>query len=76
MNNCGIRYQLSRIMFNCILKWTSNAIMMRDGGNTLHSCLINSSCALKVDDIILVFCLVLFPFPSSACHTMRISFVC
>lgn len=48
-------YQLSRTMFNCILKWTRNAIMMRDDGNTLHSCLINSCCILKVDDIILVF---------------------
>ncbi|KAJ0097165.1 hypothetical protein Patl1_27667 [Pistacia atlantica] len=35
------------IKFNCILKFTSNAIMMRDGGNTLHSCLINSCCVLK-----------------------------
>ena len=54
-------YQHPRIMFNCIFKWTSNAIMMRDGGNTLHSCLIDSCCTFKVDDIILVFCLVLFP---------------
>ncbi|CAK7338061.1 unnamed protein product [Dovyalis caffra] len=28
---------ISRIKFNCILKCTSNAIMMRDDGNTLHS---------------------------------------
>ena len=25
-------YQHPRIMFNCIFKWTSNAIMMRDDG--------------------------------------------
>ena len=69
-------YKLSRIMFNCILKWTSNAIMMRDDGNTLHSCLINSCCVLKVVDMILVSCLVLLPKFSFKCHTMRISFVC
>ena len=70
-------YQLS--MFNCILKWTSNAIMMRDDGNTLHSCLINSCCVLKVDDIIPVFFLVLFPvffLCISDMHAVRISFVC
>ena len=49
-----LRYQIPRIMFNCILKWTSIAIMMRDDGNTMHSCLINSCCVRKVDDIILV----------------------
>ena len=38
-------------MFNYILKWTSNAIMMRDDGNTLHSCLINSCCVLKVSSV-------------------------
>lgn len=46
-----IRISFTRIKFNCILKWTSIAIMMRDDGNTLHSCLINSCCVLKVDDI-------------------------
>ncbi|OIW00454.1 hypothetical protein TanjilG_05804 [Lupinus angustifolius] len=35
-------------------KGVGNAIMMRDGGNTLHSCLINSCCVPKVDDIILL----------------------
>jgi len=72
-------YQLSRIMFNCILKWTSNAIMMRDDGNTLHSCLINSCCVLKVDDIIPVSFLVLLPIfflCISDMHAVRISFVC
>ncbi|KAE9610254.1 putative RNA recognition motif domain-containing protein [Lupinus albus] len=34
-------------------KGVGNAIMMRDGGNTLHSCLINSCCVPKVDHIIL-----------------------
>lgn len=56
---------VSRIKFNCILKCTSNAIMMRDDGNTLHSCLINSCCALKVDDINLS--LLLF-FPCFFCR--------
>ncbi len=53
MYSCKIIIRISalRIKFNCILKWTSIAIMMRDGGNTLHSCLINSCCVLKVDDI-------------------------
>jgi HKD family nuclease len=45
---------IPRINFNYILKCTSNAIMMRDDGNTLHSCLINSCSALKVDDINLI----------------------
>lgn len=70
-------HRLSRIMFNCILKWTRIAIMMRDDGNTLHSCLINSCCILKVDDIILVF---FWSFPNllPLCwrtHTVRISYV-
>ena len=68
-------YQHPRIMFNCIFKWTSNAIMMRDGGNTLHSCLINSCCTLKVDDIILVFCLVLFPI-FFLCMSYNEDFIC
>ncbi|KAJ6907061.1 hypothetical protein NC651_017670 [Populus alba x Populus x berolinensis] len=38
---------IPRIKFNCILKCNSNAIMMRDDGNTLHSCLINSFSTLK-----------------------------
>ncbi|KAJ1398577.1 Splicing factor, RBM39-like [Sesbania bispinosa] len=29
-------------------KGVGNAIMMRDGGDTLHSCLINSCCVLKI----------------------------
>ncbi|KAJ6989780.1 hypothetical protein NC653_018320 [Populus alba x Populus x berolinensis] len=41
---------IPRIKFNCILKCNSNAIMMRDDGNTLHSCLINSFSTLKRPD--------------------------
>ncbi|KAF7834196.1 RNA-binding protein 39-like isoform X1 [Senna tora] len=48
------------------------AIMMRDDGNTMHSCLINSCCVLKVDDIILVFFLVVFPvFFLYVCDTSK-----
>ncbi|KAG7034417.1 RNA-binding protein 39, partial [Cucurbita argyrosperma subsp. argyrosperma] len=32
-------------------KGVGNAIMMRDGGNTMQSCLINSCCLFKVDNI-------------------------
>lgn len=44
----------------------SNAIMMRDDGNTLHSCLINSCCVLKVDNMNL-------NFPLSSFLPLRVS---